>query len=82
MKIDWKTKLSSRKFWAAVTAWLTSLLAALKVSDSITAVIILVASGIGSLAVYMLSEAIVDARRAETNDVQEMSIKYKNNSEE
>jgi len=68
MKIDWKSKLSSRKFWAAIAAWLTSLLTAFHVSESNAAQIVVIVSGIGSLAVYMLAEAIVDARKIRNSE--------------
>jgi hypothetical protein len=63
MKINWKQKLSSRKFWAAVAAWVTSLLTAFGLTDSLIAEVSLVIAGIGSLAVYMLAEAITDKSR-------------------
>ena len=37
MKINWKQKLSSRKFWVAVAGWVTSLLTAFNVTDNIIA---------------------------------------------
>jgi len=64
MKIDWKAKLSSRKFWAAVAAWITSVLTAFGVTDNIIARVSLIVAGIGALAVYMLAEAITDKARA------------------
>lgn len=67
MKINWKQKLSSRKFWAGVIGWLTSLLAAFNITENATAQIIIIVSGIGSLCVYMLAEGIADkARVSET----------------
>lgn len=63
MNINWKQKLSSRKFWAAVAAWLTSLLTAFHVADSSIAQVVAIVSGVGSLAVYMLAEAKADAGR-------------------
>jgi len=62
MKIDWKRKLSSRKFWAAVTAWVTSILAATNIAASEQAQIIAIVTGIGALAVYMLAEAYTDSK--------------------
>jgi hypothetical protein len=59
--IDWKRKLSSRKFWAAIAAWVTSLLAAFNVTESTMAQVGIVVAGIGSLCVYMLAEAKADA---------------------
>jgi len=63
-KINWKQKLSSRKFWAALLAWLTSLLSAFNVADTAAAQIVIIVSGVGSLCVYMLAESISDTCRA------------------
>lgn len=62
MKIDWKRKLSSRKFWAAATGWLTSLLAAFNVPQSNIDQTILIACGVGSLIAYMFAEGIADCK--------------------
>ncbi|GHV18932.1 hypothetical protein FACS18949_15230 [Clostridia bacterium] len=64
-KINWKQKLSSRKFWAAVAAWLTANGAAFGLTEGITAKIVLIVTGIGALCVYMLAEGWTDANRAE-----------------
>ena len=63
-KIDWKTKLSSRKFWAAVAGWATSLLTAFNVTENAIAQVSIIIAGIGSLAVYMLAEGMTDKARA------------------
>lgn len=62
-KIDWKSKLSSRKFWAAVITFVTTTCTAVGVSETITGKIILVVSGVGAMVIYIISEAIVDAAR-------------------
>lgn len=63
MKIDWKSKLSSRKFWSAVAGFIVPLLLAFGVSDSnITQVTALIMSG-GSLIAYILGEGMIDAGR-------------------
>lgn len=59
----WKQKLSSRKLWAAVGAWATSLLTAFNVSESVTVRVALIISGIGALIVYILAETRVDEAR-------------------
>lgn len=64
MKIDWKSKLSSRKLWIAVGAWITSLLTAFNVSESVIARVAIIVSGIGALVVYVLAEAYIDGKRA------------------
>ena len=63
MEIDWKRKLSSRKFWTAIVAWLTSILTAFSVSDNTIAKVVVIVSGIGVLAVYMLAEAKADSSK-------------------
>ncbi|MCL2670536.1 MAG: hypothetical protein FWF10_00675 [Clostridiales bacterium] len=68
MKINWKSKLASRKFWAAVAAWITSVLTAFGVTDNIIARVSLIVAGIGALAIYMLAEALTD--KARTNGTQ------------
>jgi hypothetical protein len=60
-KIDWKRKLSSRKFWAAIVAFVSANAGAFGISEPVVAKVILIVSGIGALAVYMLAEAHADA---------------------
>lgn len=60
MKIDWKRKLSSRKFWAAVAGFVVSVMIIFdanatsqeRISGSITAC--------GTLVCYMLAESSAD----------------------
>lgn len=60
MKIDWKRKLSSRKFWAMVVAVGTSVLAAAGASDDTTVKVTGIISAVGACVVYMLAEAYTD----------------------
>lgn len=63
MKIDWKQKLTSRKFWSAVAGFIVPLLLAFGVSDSnATQIAALIMSG-GSIIAYILGEGMVDAGR-------------------
>ena len=63
MTIDWKRKLTSRKFWMAVVAFVTPLLLAFGVSeDSITQVTAIIIAGADVLA-YIIAEGMVDATR-------------------
>ena len=59
--IDWKRKLTSRKFWAAVVGFVTQLLILYKVPDSeivqITATIMAGATLIG----YIIGEGLADS---------------------
>jgi hypothetical protein len=65
MKIDWKRKLSSRKFWCAVAAWLSANGAAFGFAESVIARAVLIVSGVGALCVYMLAEAKADGAAVE-----------------
>ncbi|MNL76014.1 hypothetical protein D3C87_2019100 [compost metagenome] len=59
--VDWKAKLSSRKFWALVAALATSILGAFGAdADTMTKITGIIAA-VGACAVYMLAEAITDA---------------------
>lgn len=69
MKINWKQKLTSRKFWSAVVGFVVPLLLAFGVSDSnATQIASLIMSG-GSIIAYILGECLVDAgRKNDWND--------------
>ncbi|WP_341323354.1 hypothetical protein NSQ62_07740 [Solibacillus sp. FSL H8-0523] len=60
MKIDWKRKLSSRKFWALIAGFVGSLLVVFNVSENEIAQIIGVITAFGTVAVYIFAEASVD----------------------
>jgi hypothetical protein len=61
--IDWKRKLTSRKFWMAVAAFVTPLLLAFGVTESDAAqVTALIMAGADVLA-YILAEGMVDAAK-------------------
>lgn len=62
--IDWKRKLTSRKFWAAVIAFITPLLLAFGLAeDTVTQVTAIIMAG-ADVAAYILAEGMVDARSA------------------
>ena len=62
MKIDWKRKLSSRKFWAALTGFIAPLLIMLGVSESQTAQIVALIMSGSVLIAYILAEGYIDAK--------------------
>ena len=66
MNINWKRKLTSRKFWAAVIGFVTALLVAFGVKDPTAGQIIAVISAVATLIAYIVGEGMVDAARAET----------------
>lgn len=71
MKIDWKRKLSSRKFWAAVSGVVIAVMMAMGENAEAQERVAGVVSSVGVLAVYILSEGAVDKAAAEKNDVDE-----------
>ena len=61
MKIDWKKKLTSRKFWVALIGFISSLLVAFNVdSGSVEQITRIIMSG-ATLIAYILAEGFVDA---------------------
>ena len=61
MKIDWKRKLASRKFWAAVTGFVVPILIAFKMSETESTQIASIIMAGGSLIAYIVGEGICDA---------------------
>ncbi|MDD2979131.1 MAG: hypothetical protein PHN80_04090 [Hespellia sp.] len=59
--MNWKEKLTSRKFWVAVCGFVTPLLLAFQVSEStVTQVISIIMAG-ATLIAYIIGEGMVDA---------------------
>ena len=67
MKINWKQKLTSRKFWAAVTGFVSSILIAFNVDNLTIEQVASVISACAVLIAYIIGEGLVDAAR-EGND--------------
>lgn len=66
--MDWKRKLSSRKFWAAVSGVAIAVMMAFGQNAESQERVAGVISSVGVLAVYILSEGAVDKAYAEKND--------------
>ena len=65
MKINWIQKLTSRKFWAAITTFITALLVAFGVDElTIEQTITVIMAGAVMIA-YIVGEGMVDAARIE-----------------
>lgn len=61
--VDWKRKLSSRKFWLALVGFISALLIAFNVdAGSVEQITSIIMSG-ATLIAYILSEGFVDANR-------------------
>lgn len=66
--MDWKRKLSSRKFWAAVSGVVIAVMVASGQGAEMQERVAGVISSVGVLAVYILSEGAVDKAAAEKSD--------------
>ena len=69
MKIDWKRKLTSRKFWAAVVGFVTPTLLAFGVSEAVATQVVAIIMAGAVLVAYIIGEGMTDA--ANTKEEQE-----------
>lgn len=60
-KINWKRKLTSRKFWAAVVGFITAILIAFKIDNLTVEQVTTVISALGVLVAYILGEGLADS---------------------
>ena len=59
--IDWRKKLTSRKFWLAIVAFITPLLLAFGVAENeVTQIVAIIMAGADVVA-YIIAEGLVDA---------------------
>lgn len=67
--MDWVSKLTSRKFWAAVVNFVTQLMIAFKVSENeVAQVAAVIMAGAGVIA-YIIGEGLADAAGAQAAEV-------------
>ena len=59
--IDWKKKLTSRKFWMALVAFITPLLLAFGVAENDVAQIVAIIMAGADVVAYIIAEGLVDA---------------------
>ena len=64
-KIDWVRKLTSRKFWVALVAFVSALLVAFNVDAGSVEQITSIIMSFASLIAYILAEGFVDASNKE-----------------
>lgn len=69
MKINWKAKLTSRKFWAAVIGFISPTMIAFGASDNTVAQAVGIVMAGATLIAYILGEGFVDAARSETETI-------------
>ena len=63
--IDWKKKLSSRKFWVAIVGIVSALAAVFKMDSGTTEQIITLVMSFATLIAFILAEGFVDGMREE-----------------
>lgn len=67
-KINWKQKLTSRKFWAAVIGFVTTILVAFGVPNlQVEQVVAIITAG-STLIAYIIGEGMVDAARIKNEE--------------
>ncbi len=62
-KIDWKSKLTSRKFWAAIVSAAASIAVAFGAGDGTVAQITAIIMAGATVIAYIIGEGLVDASR-------------------
>ena len=70
MKIDWKSKLTSRKFWAAVIGFVTAVMVACNFSEMTIEQVTTMIGAAAVLIAYILGEGMVDKARIENTPVE------------
>lgn len=60
-KINWKRKLTSRKFWAAIVGFATPVMAFMNVSDSVAVQVTSIIMAGGALIAYIIGEGMADS---------------------
>lgn len=68
MKIDWRAKLTSRKFWCAVIGFVTAVLTAFNVNELTIEQVTAIISATSILIAYIIGEGIVDSARAKNSE--------------
>lgn len=66
VNINWKQKLTSRKFWVAVIGFVTALMVAFGVNDMTIEQVVGIITAASTLIAYIIGEGMVDAARLNT----------------
>lgn len=68
--MDWKRKLTSRKFWAAVAEFVTMLIIAFGVAEETAAQVAAIIMAGAAVIAYVIGEGLVDAASAHLSDIE------------
>ena len=72
--INWKEKLSSRKFWACIGTEIGAIITGIAAADSLAARITCAVIGFGSMVAYVISETTIDKARIENQQADTIVI--------
>ena len=67
-KIDWKRKLTSRKFWVAVIGFVTAIMVALNIEQMSIEQVTAIVSAMATLIAYIIGEGLTDAAHKEERE--------------
>ena len=67
---DWKTKLTSRKFWAAVAGVVISIMVMFNASEDDKSKAVALITACGTLAAYIVGEGITDKAAASASSLE------------
>lgn len=70
-KIDWKRKLTSRKFWVAVVGFITAILVALHIDQMTIEQVTAIVSAMATLIAYIIGEGLTDAAHIKNENEKE-----------
>lgn len=70
-KIDWRRKLTSRKFWVAVVGFITAILVALHIEQMTIEQVTAIVSAMATLIAYIIGEGLTDAAHKEEREAKD-----------
>lgn len=68
MKIDWKRKLTSRKFWVAVASFISMLIIAFGGTETVASQVTAIIMAGATMVAYIIGEGLADAAGAKNPD--------------
>ena len=70
--IDWKRKLTSRKFWVAIIGFVTTVMIALNIDKMTVEQVAAIISAMGTLVAYIIGEGRTDAAHIKNENEKEV----------
>ena len=67
-KIDWRRKLTSRKFWVAVIGFVPAIMVALNIEQMTIEQVTAIVSAMATLIAYIIGEGLTDAAHKEERE--------------